>query len=163
MWMSFHITGLAPEAFDHLFGHTDAALAELGILRHIADADPGYPCRISLQHASVGEPVLLLPFEHLPARSPYRASGPIYVRRNATRFDAIDTLPDVLRRARLLSLRGYDAADLMCASDAVAPAALEATITSMLADPRIAYLHVHNARPGCFACRIDRATSPPGG
>jgi Protein of unknown function (DUF1203) len=26
----------------------------------------------------------------------------------------------------------------------------------MLADEAVGYLHVHLAKPGCFACRIDR-------
>lgn len=33
----------------------------------------------------------------------------------------------------------------------------ERTIERMLADPGVAYLHAHYARPGCFAARIDRA------
>ena len=24
-------------------------------------------------------------------------------------------------------------------------------------DPRVRYLHLHNARPGCYNCRVDRA------
>jgi hypothetical protein len=63
----------------------------------------------------------------------------------------------VLVRARLLSLRAYDAGDMMIESDAVSPPAVEAAIRTLLADARVAYLHVHNARPGCFACRVDRA------
>ena len=27
----------------------------------------------------------------------------------------------------------------------------------LLALPDVAYLHVHNARPGCYACRVDPA------
>jgi hypothetical protein len=27
----------------------------------------------------------------------------------------------------------------------------------MLADPHVAYLHAHYAKPGCYAARIDRA------
>jgi hypothetical protein len=27
----------------------------------------------------------------------------------------------------------------------------------IFSDPAIAYLHVHNARPGCFNCRVERA------
>jgi hypothetical protein len=34
---------------------------------------------------------------------------------------------------------------------------LEALIERFLAEPRVAYLHVHNARRGCYACRVDRA------
>lgn len=34
---------------------------------------------------------------------------------------------------------------------------LETAIERFFQDPRIACLHVHNARRGCYACRIDRA------
>ena len=34
---------------------------------------------------------------------------------------------------------------------------LETLIERFFADPRTAFLHVHNARRGCYACRIDRA------
>ena len=33
---------------------------------------------------------------------------------------------------------------------------LETLIERFFADPRVAYLHVHNARRGCYACRVDR-------
>jgi Protein of unknown function (DUF1203) len=155
--MSFHIKGLSYDFFISLFSHDDAALGSMGVVRCVADANPGYPCRVSLEYAAVGEELLLLPFEHLPSRSPYRASGPIYVRRGVQRFDAVDVVPDVLQRARLLSLRGYDHEDMMVESDVVAPTAVITTIEAWFADQRVAYLHVHNARPGCFACRVDRA------
>jgi hypothetical protein len=34
---------------------------------------------------------------------------------------------------------------------------VESLIRRLFADPGIAYLHIHFARPGCFACRVDRA------
>lgn len=155
--MSFRIQGLDPDRFAALFDRTDAELAAQGILRRIADEDPGYPCRVSLAYAPVGAELLLLPFEHQPARSPYRASGPIYVRRDVKRFDAVDTLPDCVARARLLSLRAYDRADLIAESAVVKPADVRERIEALLANPDVAYLHVHNAAPGCFSCRVDRA------
>lgn len=30
-------------------------------------------------------------------------------------------------------------------------------IEAFFADPSVAYLHVHNAKRGCFAARVDRA------
>jgi hypothetical protein len=36
-------------------------------------------------------------------------------------------------------------------------AAAEPLIRAYLGRPDVAYLHVHFARRGCFACRIDRA------
>ena len=33
---------------------------------------------------------------------------------------------------------------------------LEALIDRFFAEPSVSYLHVHNARRGCYACRVDR-------
>jgi len=40
------------------------------------DTEPGYPCRVSLSDAKVGERVLAVSFSHYNVNSPYRASGP---------------------------------------------------------------------------------------
>src|ERR1700685_2734366 len=77
---SFQLIGLSPEQFSPLFSRSAEQLAPLGIVRVTADSKPGFPCRISLEDAEPGEELLLLPYEHQPAASPYRASGPIYVR-----------------------------------------------------------------------------------
>jgi hypothetical protein len=34
---------------------------------------------------------------------------------------------------------------------------LDAAIRDLFADPAVGYLHIHNARPGCHNCRVDRA------
>ncbi len=34
---------------------------------------------------------------------------------------------------------------------------LDSTIHKLLANPQIAYLHAHYAKPGCYAARIERA------
>jgi hypothetical protein len=33
---------------------------------------------------------------------------------------------------------------------------LEDSIEGMFANPSVAYLHLHNAKPGCYAARVDR-------
>ncbi len=65
-------------------------------------------------------------------------------------------MPEVLR-SRTLSLRAFDAAGMMLDADLVEGRALEGAAERLLADPAVAYLHAHFAKPGCFACRIDRA------
>lgn len=154
---SFRISGLAPEPFQPLFALSDTALAQRGIKRMRVDKEHAYPCRISLEDARVGEQVLLLSWQHLDSASPYRASGPIFVREAAiARAEFVDAVPEQLRR-RLLSVRAYDGDDMMRAPEVLQGDALEAQIQNCFADPAIRYLHVHNARPGCFACRVDRA------
>jgi hypothetical protein len=80
---TFQLTGLPHEPFEPLFELSNSQLTELGVVRVIADEKPGYPCRVSLVDTEVGETLLLLPYVHQPALSPYKASGPIYVRKGA--------------------------------------------------------------------------------
>jgi hypothetical protein len=121
------------------------------------DEDGGLPCRVSLEDARPGETVLLLTHPHHDVASPYRASGPIFVRENAeTARLATNQIPAMLER-RLLSLRGYDVQALLEEAEVVEGRDLRQAIGAMFANHRIAYIHVHNARPGCFNCRVERA------
>jgi hypothetical protein len=118
---------------------------------------PGYPCRVSLEDAEPGERLLLLTFEHHGVDSPYRASGPIYVREGAVQADpAVNEVPLQLRR-RLLSVRAYSAAGMMRDASVVEGKDLEGAVETLFADPKVAYLHLHNAIPGCYAARVERA------
>ena len=154
--MSFRITGLAPTPFLPLFALDDAALAARGIERLRVDTFPGFPDRIELRDVEPGETVLLLNFEHQPAATPFRSTHAIFVREGATTaFDAIDVVPDALRR-RTLSLRAFDRAHRMIDADLVEGSDAEMLIARLLQDPRADYLHAHYARRGCYAARIDR-------
>ena len=155
--MDFRISGLPSAPFEPLFGLSAERLAELGIQRRIADRSPGFPCRVSLVDAARGEPVLLLNYEHLPVAGPYRSRHAIYVRENAREaHPAINEIPEQLR-IRLLSLRAFDSAGLMREADVVDGACAHDAIRRMLGDPAVEFIHVHNARPGCYAARVDRA------
>lgn len=152
--MTFRFTGISPEPFAPLFALSDSELAARGMTRVTADSTPGFPCRVSLEDAEVGEALILLPFDHQPAHSPYKASGPIFVRENARRAYDGAALPEVLR-GRLLSLRGYDAKDCIVVADVVDGADAEATLARIFAE--VAYVHIHNAKRGCYSCRVERA------
>lgn len=155
--MNFQFHALPAERFRHLSGRTDEELAALGIRRMVVDQKPGYPCRVSLADAEVGEVVYLLSHLHHDVASPYRSAGPIFVREGVpTAKPAPNEIP-LMFRHRLLSVRAYDQAALMVAADVVSGEELEATIRRLLEDPQVGYLHIHNAMPGCFNCRVDRA------
>jgi len=155
--MSYRISGLDLEPFTHLFSLDDDALAALGARRQIADAKPGFPCRVTLEDAEPGERLVLVNYVHQPANSPYRASHAIYVRENATQTATyIDEVLAVLR-ARTLSVRAFDATGMLRDADLIEGADLHATIPRMLADTHVAYLHVHYAKPGCYAALVERA------
>ncbi len=155
--MAFQISGLPFERFSHLLGLDAKALQAEGVIELPVDAAHAFPCRITLRDAEPGEHVLLLSFEHQPATSPYRAAGPIFVRRDATPTHiAVDTVPEQQRR-RLLSVRAYDERDWIVAAEVTQGSELESVIERFFADPQVRYLHLHNARPGCYAARVDRA------
>jgi hypothetical protein len=154
--MSFTVSSLPIEPFAPLFALDDDALAQRGMLRVVADAPFAFPCRVTLEDAAPGETLILLNHEHQAADTPFRSRHAIYVREIAQAPAATtDALPPALRR-RLLSLRGFDAAGMLRDAEVVEGAVAAPVIERMLADPGVAYLHAHYARPGCYAARIDR-------
>lgn len=154
--MDFRISGLARADFAHLLALEDPELERAGIVPVVADRPHAYPCRVTLEDAAPGEALLLLSFVHLPGRTPYASSGPIFVRRNADRTRvAINEVPDQQRR-RLLSVRAYDAGHIMIDAEVESGTALEVLIDRFFAEPSVSFLHIHNAHRGCYACRVDR-------
>jgi hypothetical protein len=155
--MAFRITGLSPAPFRGLFGLPDDELAKQGVKRYVADKAPGFPCRVEMRDAEPGETLLLLNHVCQPADTPYRATHAIFVREGAAAvYDRVDEVPAVMR-ARLLSLRAYDAGGMMLDADVVEGAAIEPLIARLLANADVSYIHAHNAKRGCYSGRIDRA------
>jgi len=153
---SFQLVGLAAEPFKPLFDLADRELAALGAKRVIASEYPGYPCRIGLVDAEVGEELLLLTYAHHHVASPYQASGPIYVRRGAAqRILQVGEVPDYVSR-RLISARAYDSAHMMVAAEVCDGTEVGSVIEGLLLDARVAYVHLHNAKRGCFSCLATR-------
>jgi len=154
--LDFQISALDIDEFSHLFGKDVETLADLGIRRISVDNSPGYPCRVSLQDAEVGENVLLMNYEHQPAQSPFRSSHAIYVREAATQArPGKNEIPEMLR-TRLLSVRAFDAAGMIIDADVIEGKHLESLIERMLAIDSADYLHVHNARLGCYVALVER-------
>jgi Protein of unknown function (DUF1203) len=151
--MRFRIRGLPAENFAPLFALSDEELKAHGAVRRIADGPR--PCRISLTDAQPGDELILVNYEHHAVASPYRMRFAIYVRRDEQTFDAVDSVPEQLRK-RTLAVRSYDTEAMMVACELTDGAKLEASIELLFADPRAAYLHVHFAAPGCYAARIER-------
>ena len=155
--MNFRITGLDSAPFQHLFGLPDDALAAAGAKRYQVDSHPGYPDRITMQDALPGASVLLVNHVSQPAKTPYYASHAIFVLEGAdTPYDAINIVPEVMQ-CRLLSLRGFSDDGMLIDADVVKGHHIRGVIERLFADPSIAYIHVHNAKQGCYSGRIDRA------
>lgn len=154
--MSFQISSLPKEQFQHLFELPADELFALRGIRMVADKKPGFPCRVSLTDAEPGEEVILVNYEHQAAPTPYRASHAVYVRANAGQAVLrAGEIPKMLR-SRLLSLRGFDAQGMLVTADAMEGCHLEAAIESMLSNEPVAYMHLHFAKAGCYAARVDR-------
>lgn len=154
---TFQILALDPAPFAHLFEASAEQLERIGARLCVVDAVPGFPCRVSLQDAPAGETVLLLPFVHHDVAGPYRASGPIFVRRDVARATlAAGEVPAMLRH-RQLSLRAYDRHGEMLDATVAAGDGLESVLGILMADARVSYVDIHNAKPGCFNCRAIRA------
>jgi hypothetical protein len=68
---------------------------------------------------------------------------------------AVDEVPEVLR-SRPLSLRAFDAQGMIVDGELAEGPDLLAAAERLLADPQAAYVHVHFARLGCYAARIER-------
>jgi len=125
--------------------------------RYIVDSNPGFPDRIAMKDAELGQSVLLLNHVCQPAKTPYRASHAIFIREWATQaYDAVDQVPESMR-IRLLSLRAFNDDGMMLDADVADGIVIEPVVTRLFANPEVSYIHVHNAKQGCYSGRIDRA------
>ena len=108
MKAAFIMKALLAEEFESLFEANDEELARRNATWLNVDSNPGYPCRVTLSDAEVGERVLAIAFDHHDVASPYKSAGPILIRDNAvTRKLDVNEVPEMFHH-RLLSIRGYD-------------------------------------------------------
>lgn len=155
--MTFQIAALDPAPFAPLFALSDAELAARAIVRRTATAPTGFPCRVSLSDAAVGDELLLLNYEHLPVASPYRSRHAIYVGRDAVRaVPEPGKVPEYVAR-RLISARAFDGQGMMIEADVVEGDAVAATLDAWLGDVRVAHVDLHAARQGCYLARAHPA------
>ena len=152
--MSFRIKGLPAAPFQDLFGLSDAELKARNVVRRTAAHNA--PCRVSLTDATPGDEILLVNYTHHPVDNPYHSHYAIWVRPGEQTYDAVDRVPEQLRK-RTLALRTWDADDMMVGYEVIDGRDIEAAIARLFADPRAAYMHAHVAGPGCYAARIARA------
>ena len=154
--MAYRIEGLAPAAFESLFGMTDAELAERGAVRVTADSAFGFPCRVSLEDAAPGEELVLLNHVSHDVEGPFRTAYAIFVRKHADRATThTDEAPPYLDR-RTLSLRGFGADGLLKDGLLVPPGEADAGIRRLFERPEVDTIHAHAATYGCFLARIER-------
>jgi late competence protein required for DNA uptake (superfamily II DNA/RNA helicase) len=153
---NFQIKALPYSQFAHLFSADKEELQKVGAIKMVVDEQPDFPCRVSLQDAAIGEEVILLPYQHHKTNSPYQATGPIFVRKNALEVTlAVNEIPIMLLH-RLLSIRCYNNKGIMINANVVEGKVISETLHTLFANNDIAYVHVHNAKPGCYNCVAER-------
>jgi len=157
MTTNFKIKSLEGNEFSHFFDLDNSELEKMGMMRMIVDSHPGYPCRVSLEDAEIGEEVILLSYLHHKTNSPYQSSGPIFVRKIAETANLnVNEIPKLLNH-RLLSLRGFDIQGIMKESTVLEGQNLREQLNKIFENQEISYIHIHNAKPGCYNCLVERA------
>ena len=67
---------------------------------------------------------------------------------------------DYVRR-RLMSVRAYDDAGQMADATVCDGSDAASAIQTMFSNNRVTYIHLHNAKRGCFSCLVNRISAPP--
>ena len=154
--MTYRIAGLDPAQFAPMWAMGDAELARHQAAPVTADTDSGFPCRVTLEDARVGERLMLLNHVHHDVAGPYRSAFAIFVREGAEAAAVYQDRCPPCFAGRTLSLRGFDADGALAQARLAAPGDADAAIRDLLVNPAIAYINAHNAAAGCFAARIER-------
>ena len=155
--MTYRISGLEPSQFSHLFGLSDDELARQGAVRIIANGQRAFPCRVQLDDAQAGEPLLLVNHVSHDGNNPYRASHAIFVSETAPEaLSYADEIPPALHR-RILSLRAFDGAGMMVDAALAQPGEADLLIRKMLDNDVVDHIDAHTAIRGCFMARAERA------
>ena len=127
--------------------------------RMTATDDSGFPCRVCLRCAEVGEEVLLGSYDLPRPRGIYWTPSPVFIHAEAcVPYVADGALPEIVRRNTIVSVRAYDAQDMVlydlgrigCGSD------IDDALATALDDPRTVFVNIHTARPGCMLCRVEK-------
>ncbi|MEZ6001650.1 DUF1203 domain-containing protein [Hyphomonas sp.] len=155
--MSFQIRPLPANAFKDLSTLCEDELSRRLVQRRVVDSSPGYPCRVSLEDARPGETVFLLNYTHHAAATPFRASHAIYVREGVDSADLPQgEVPDMIRQ-RIISLRAFDSEGMMVNAEVMNGIDVAAGIRTLFGHPPTEYIHLHFAKQGCYAARVDRS------
>ena len=111
--MAYSVTGLDPAPFADLFKASDAERTTHLSEVVTATSDTGFPCRVSLADAKMGERVLLVHHVSNDVARPFRMAHAIYVRERAEPPPVYrDALPAMLDR-RTIGLRAFDGEGMM--------------------------------------------------
>jgi len=129
------------------------------VLTRIVDG-PGFPCRACLRLGTPGEEMLLASWDLPKPLGPYWTPSPVFLHAHDCTAEATeDRLPETVTANAIVSLRHYDEAG-MCLYDlgvVVAGEEADDALRARIGDPRVAFVNIHTARPGCWLTRVERA------
>lgn len=155
--INFKFYSLDKKQFDEFFEMSKNELDKLNIRKIIVEEKPGYPCRVSLQDAEIGEEVLLMSYNHIINKSLFDSKGPIFIRKNAQNKEfKVNEIP-LMFNHRILSLRGYDIDYMMIYAATIKGSVLKETINTAFENEKVNFIHIHNSSPGCYNCLVKRA------
>ena len=125
--------------------------------RRVSDGG-GNPCRHCLQMIPKGAGMLVLAHRPFPALQPYAEVGPIFLCADPCAAGGGAHLPEILASPDYI-VRGYGSDDrIIYGTGGVVPTeAIAARAEALLAEDRVAYVHIRSSRNNCFQCRVDRA------
>jgi hypothetical protein len=150
------VRALDDSLFKEFFVKSESELNKHNAKLIIADTSPGFPCRVSLEDAQIGDTMLAIHYCHHNVESAYKSSGPIFIRKNALeKATHINTVPEMFK-IRPQSIRAYDLTNEMVDAKISNGDEVKDTIRMFFENKSVSYLHIHNAKQGCFNCRVDR-------
>ncbi len=153
---NFQIKAIDTNRVNHLFDLNDQDLAKMNAIKKTVTAKPGFPCRVSLEDAEVGEEVILFSYDPFNIDSPYQTQSPIFVRINAkTAKLGVNEIPRMLHH-RTQSLRGFDSNGMMLDARTIDGKEVTEHLKNIFLNPDISFIHIHNSGPGCFNCQANR-------
>lgn len=124
--------------------------------RNVSDGE-GNPCRHCLRMIPHGAGMLVLAHRPFSGPQPYAEIGPIFLCDDPCAAGGGGERPEVLASQDYI-VRGYGVDDRIVygTGGVIATEAIPKRAAELLADPRVAYLHVRSARNNCYQCRIER-------
>ena len=151
---AFRIVPLPASVADEVRARRSDAFGNAELAPVLAEGS-GLPCRVCLEEVEQGAEAFIFTHAALARPRPYRFIGPVAVHGRRCVPYAGEALPAILQ-SRLLSVRAFDAADELIEAEVVGGLDLEPLLERLRADSRVGSVHLHNARQGCYLCRLER-------
>lgn len=119
----------------------------------------GNPCRHCLHDIPAGEEMLILALRPFAELQPYAETGPVFLcARDCGAWQGDGAPPVLTRKGEDRLVKGYDRRDrIVYGLGRIVPTPdLDDQVAAVLADSRVAYVHIRSSTNNCFTCRVER-------